>query len=198
MNATRQDKARWQVSRWQGDIERANQAQISRRKWSETHRLQERAAFRFVLVTTAPQRERSPAPSRLFLRPLNGPGKNLRLKTSTTRLWMHLEGQGSRGRCNESVGHERAIYLHPEHGRLLGPRPPVEVSNDSSLLVFPQRPFRSRILWERREERAQLRESLGIVLVLGCRAVPLQLKDALQVCCPRKGAHVYRHLLLLS
>jgi hypothetical protein len=54
------------------------------------------------------------------------------------------------------------------------------------------------VLWQRREERAQFRESRGIVPVLGCRAGPLQLKDALQVCCPRIGTHVYRHLSFLS
>src|SRR5216683_2541094 len=198
IHATTQDKACWQVSHWQGDFERANQAQILCRKRSETCPLQERAAFRFAFVTTAPQGEGFPALSRLLLRPRDGPGENLRFEAAATRLWMHLEGQDSRGRRYEGVGHGRAICLHPEHGCLLGPRPPVEVSNDSSLLVLPRRPFRSRTLRERREERAQFRESRGIVPVLGCRAGPLQLKDALQVCCPRIGAHVYRHLLLLS
>src|SRR5260370_32714080 len=42
-------------------------------------------------------------------------------EAAATRLWMHLEGQDSRGWRYEGVGHGRAICLHPEHGCLLGP-----------------------------------------------------------------------------
>ena len=80
---------------WQGDIERANQAQISRRKWLETRFFQERTAFRFTFVTTAPQGECSPALSRLLLRPRNGPGEHLRFEATATRLWVYLERQDS-------------------------------------------------------------------------------------------------------
>src|SRR6266446_3909469 len=78
--------------------------EISRRKRRETGLLQERAASRFVLVAAAPQRECSPASSRLLLRSPNGPSENVGLKSTVACLWMHLEGQDSRGRRHESVG----------------------------------------------------------------------------------------------